>query len=366
MRLAITGLGMLSTLGDDVISSCAALRCGLVRPAPLRFEVYSEDEEEGVAHVVGHPLQGVTNGFEGIGLYTLMSAHALNDLARYAGLDRRDRSFWASTAIFTCLSRPRLEDLGATFEELLEERLVPAVLAETELPALARRGRRFMSGHASVLEAVHAARQELQDGRVKRVILLAADSLVGDDDIMWLAQREMLKTPQRPVGLMPGQAAVALLLEGESEARRRSARVEAFIEAVHVGRESDSRERRRPSSGQALASVLERTLEGRRGVSDAYGDLNGQEARAREWGSALVRLSGTYDLPVTPRCPATSLGDTGSVSGAIAIAAATRSFVRGYARGNEVLVWSSSDSGEVASALVVQSDRPGIMERRAS
>ena len=80
MRLAITGLGMLSTLGDDVISSCAALRCGLVRPAPLRFEVYSEDEEEGVARVVGHPLQGVTNGFEGIGLYinrSRFSAHLL-------------------------------------------------------------------------------------------------------------------------------------------------------------------------------------------------------------------------------------------------------------------------------------------------
>ncbi|MBZ4418521.1 hypothetical protein [Myxococcus sp. RHSTA-1-4] len=366
MRLAITGLGMLSTLGDDVISSCAALRAGLVRPSPLRFEVYSEDEEEGVARVVGHPLQGVTSGFEGLGLYTLMAAHALDDLVRYAGLDRRDRAFWASTAIFPCLSRPRLEDLGALFEELLEERLVPAVLEETGLPATAGRGRRFMSGHASVLEAVHEARQELQEGRLKRVLVLALDSLVGEDDVMWLAQREMLKTPQRPVGLMPGQAAGALLLEGESEARRRGARVDAFIEAVHVGREPDSRERRRHSSGQALAGVLARTLEGRRGVADAYGDLNGQEARAREWGNALVRMSGRHDLPVTPRCPATSLGDTGAASGAIAIAAAARSFARGYARGNEVLVWSSSDSGEVASALVVRSDRPGSTVRRAS
>ncbi|RKG85799.1 beta-ketoacyl synthase N-terminal-like domain-containing protein [Corallococcus terminator] len=366
MRLAITGLGMLSTLGEDVISACAALRCGMARPAPLRFEVYSEDDEEGVERVVGHPLQGITNGFEGLGLYTLMAAHALNDLVCYAGLDRRDKGFWASTALFSCLSRPRMEDLGATFEELLEERLVASVLAETQLPAVAGRGRRFMSGHASVLEAIHEARQELQSGRVRRVIVLAVDSLVGDDDVMWLAQRGMLKTTQRPVGMMPGQAAVALLLEGESEARRRGARVEAFIEAVHVGREPDSRERQQPGTGQALAGVLARSLEGRPGIADAYGDLNGQETRAREWGNALVRLSGTHDLPVAPRCPATSLGDTGSASGAIAIAAATRSLLRGYARGTEVLVWSSSDSGEVASALVVQNGSPGHKGRRGA
>ncbi|RKH14599.1 hypothetical protein D7X74_19805 [Corallococcus sp. CA047B] len=365
MRLALTGMGMLSTLGDDVVSSCAALRCGIARPAPLRFDVYSEDEEEGVVRVVGHPLQGLTNGFEGLGLYTLMAAHALSDLVRYAGLGRRDRAFWASTAVFPCLSRPRMEDLGIPFEELLRKRLVPAVLAELELPGVSGQGRSFMSGHASVLEAIHASGQVLFDGGVKRVILLAVDSLVGGDDVMWLAQRGMLKTPERPVGLMPGQAAVALLLEGEVEARRRGARMEAFIDAVHVGVEPDSRERRKSGSGLGLAGVLTRTLASRRVVPEAYGDLNGEDSRAREWGSALVRLSGTHDLPVAPRCPAISLGDTGSASGAIAIAAAARSFVRGYAKGAEVLVWSSSDSGEVASALVVQGDRPERVARRS-
>ncbi|MCY1047538.1 hypothetical protein OV208_39935 [Corallococcus sp. bb12-1] len=364
MRLALTGMGMLSTLGDDVVSSCAALRCGMARPAPLRFDVYSEDEEEGVARVVGHPLQGLTNGFEGLGLYTLMAAHALGDLVRYAGLDRGDRAFWSATAVFLCLSRPRMEELGPVFEALLGERLVPAVLAELELPGVAGPGRRFMSGHGSVLEAVHVAGQVLHEGRVKRVIVLAVDSLVGGDDVMWLAQRGMLKTPERPVGLMPGQAAAALLLEGETEARRRGARMEAFIDAVHVGMEPDNRERRSSGSGLGLAEVLTRTLGGRRVVLDAYGDLNGQDARAREWGSALVRLSGTHDLPTAPRCPALSLGDTGAASGAIAISAAARSFVRGYARGTEVLVWSSSDTGEVASALVLQGDRPERVAQR--
>ncbi|MFY2557357.1 hypothetical protein ACN469_07020 [Corallococcus terminator] len=358
MRLAITGLGILSTLGEDVVTACAALRCGLARPAPLSFEVFSEDEEEGTTRVMGHPLKGIADGYEGLGLYTRLAAQALQDLVRYADLNVGDSAFWRATTLYLCLSPPRNEELGFILEKLFAERLIPSVLDEAGLPIPPGSARLVTQGHASVLAALHAASKDIEAGRCSRAVVVGVDSLVGEDELAWLAQQGRLKVGEKVAGLMPGQAGAAVLVEHEQEARRRQARIEAHLEGLALGKEEQCRAQRQRGSGAGVADVITRTLKGHPRVSEVYSDLNGEEARAFEWGSALVRLSPAHELPVSIHCPAISLGDTGAASGAVSIVAAVRSLVRGYARGDEILVWSSSDTGEVASALLTQAKGP--------
>jgi len=354
VRLAITGLGMLSTIGEDVVTACASLRAGLSCPAPLPFEVFAEDEEEGSALVTGHPLKGVADGYEGVGLYTRLAAQALQDLVRYAGLRPGNPAFWNSTALYICLSPPRNDEFGSILEEFFSEHLIPSILDEVALPIPPAHAHLILLGHASVLTAIHKAGIEIEAGRIARAIVVGVDSLVGEDELEWLARRGRLKVAEQVVGLMPGQASAAVLVEYEPEARRRQARVEALIEGVRISKEAQSRASQQRGSGTGVADVVARTLEGRQHVAEVYGDLNGEEARAYEWGNALVRLSPAHELPTSIHCAAVSLGDTGAASGAISIAAAVRSLVRDYARGDEILVWSSSDMGEVASALITR------------
>ena len=90
-------------------------------------------------------------------------------------------------------------------------------------------------------------------------------------------------------------------------------------------------------------------------LTAVYLDLNGEDAREADWGHALVRVRAA--LGTTPRfvrIPATSLGDTGAASGAIAICAAVRSHVRAYARAPEILVCSSAETGDVMTACVAR------------
>ncbi|ATB27677.1 hypothetical protein [Melittangium boletus] len=354
MRLAITGLGMLSTLGEDVVTACAALRAGLSRPAPLRFEVFSPDEESGSAVVTGHPLKGIADGYEGVGLYTRLTSQAIQDLVRYAGLTPGDSAFWGATSLYVCISPPRNNELGSVIEELFSEHLIPSILDEVGLPIAPARTRLLMLGHASVLTAIHAAGEQIEAGRGSRALIVGVDSLVGEDELAWLADHGRLKVAEHVVGLMPGQASAAVLVEHKPTARRRQARVEAFIDGVQPGQEERSRARQQRGSGVGLATVVARTLKDRRRVAEVYADLNGEDARAYEWGTALVRLSEAHELPTSIHTPAVSLGDTGAASGAISIAAAVRSLVRGYAQGDDILVWSSSDTGEVASALITR------------
>ncbi|WP_244238217.1 hypothetical protein [Corallococcus terminator] len=248
---------------------------------------------------------------------------------------------------------PEREEL----ETLLHERLASLILRRTRLGIRSEEQRVVPHGHVSVLAALAAAAEALSAGRIQRALIVAVDSLTSDLEVLeGLAMSRRLKTPNHPVGLMPGEAAAALLVESESAVRRRGGRAEAIVEALRV-RELPVQEvpPAGPSPVLRLAEVLDDTLAGATRIGDVYGDLNGEPSRAMDWGVALARLDARAMLAdARTHWPAISLGDTGAVSGAISVAAATRSFVRNYAHGDEILVWSRSDSGSVASGLLIR------------
>lgn len=356
VRLAITGLGMVSTVGHDVVSACAALRAGMTRPAPLDFQVASSDDLA-VEAVTGHPLTGVTEGFSGLGLHVHLASLALRDLLDYGRLDATDAHFWRDTALWVGTSPPRVteEEDGEALQRLLDARLCAELVRRVGLAIPSNHQRLMPRGHTSVLSAVAEAAEALAHGRIRRALVLGVDSLVGEDELQWLAFHRKLKTPERPVGLMPGEAAAALLLESETEARRRQAVPAGLLTAVEV-LEHPGAARDEPL-GLPLARVIEATVSQAPRLHAIYGDLNGEEWRARHWGTALVRLSQRPSFQGARRSwPATSLGDTGAASGAILLALACRTFLRNPASGDTALVWSQADSGAVASALVRRAD----------
>ncbi|NTX65820.1 hypothetical protein HUA74_34690 [Myxococcus sp. CA051A] len=355
MSMAVTGLGLVCTLGREVVSGCAALRCGMARPSPLGLQVVSSGDIPGVEPVTGHPLRDFSDGFVGLGLYALLAQGAIRDVLAYSGLAPEDECFWGETALFLCISAARTPEQEKDAALLLEE-LAPLVVRRTRLAIHPSAQRVLPYGHVSVLAAMAEASEGFAASRFQRALIVGVDSLTSDLGVLEaLAMRRRLKTPEHPVGLMPGEAASALLLEDAAVARKRGARIEARVESVRVsgtpGRERDWEE---APPMLRLAGVLEGTLAGVTQVGDVYGDLNGEEARAMEWGNALVRLRARPVLEdARTHWPAVSLGDTGAASGGISVAAATRSFVRKYARGDEILVWSRSDSGAVASGLLI-------------
>ena len=63
--LAITGLGLASSLGDVAVA-CAAERCGMSRPGPMeQVEVTPGDCTDPPSFLNGHPCKGLSPGFAG-------------------------------------------------------------------------------------------------------------------------------------------------------------------------------------------------------------------------------------------------------------------------------------------------------------
>jgi 3-oxoacyl-[acyl-carrier-protein] synthase-1 len=130
--------------------------------------------------------------------------------------------------------RPALED-GDPDDELfvpegadglegfLEDFVLP-LREELDLPLDERLVRGVGKGHAGAATAMQRALQELESGRLERVLLVAADSLLDPTALQWLAEESRLKTDDLPVGLQPGEAGACLLVERTPSAQHRGAK----------------------------------------------------------------------------------------------------------------------------------------------
>ncbi|WP_160174489.1 hypothetical protein [Archangium violaceum] len=354
MQLAITGLGLVTTVGHDVVTACGALRCGMTRPWPVEFEVPA-DGGNGNVLLTAHPLRGITDGFQGIGRYLRMGVHAVEELLHDARLTKEGARFWQGAGLYVGLSRTRNEEIDF-YDEILEGNLTAELAGHLELPIPEKRRRVSFQGHAAVLGALREASLALEQGQIERALIVGVDSLLESDTLELLNAERRLKTNVTPRGLMPGEGAGAFLIESLTGARSRKARILCTLEGLAVGQEPASRAAGERSAGIALSEVITRAVPPGRRPGSIYGDLNGEDARAEEWGNTLVRLSGSHDFSTAAQLwPAASLGDTGAASGAISVVAGARALWRGYS-GGDVLLWSSADTGEVAAALLCRAE----------
>ena len=167
-----------------------------------------------------------------------------------------------------------------------------------------------------------------------------------------LAAQERLKSDRNPVGLQPGEAAAFVLLESPEAARRRKARVLAHVAGVATA--EDPRTKDDPPVGEGLALALGRLAaeSGALPPGETWflSDRNGEAVRANDWGYCQQRLTARMPglLPASEWTIATSLGDTGAASGALATAVVVRSFARAYAPGRCAVILSCG--GRPASA----------------
>lgn len=352
MHMVITGLGLISSIGRDVATSCASYRAGIRRTIELKHFHLTDPESYGSIYVSGHVIEGITDGFEGPGLLMRIACHALDDLFVQTGIDTADKHFFEDIGLFLSVSHVR-DPYSDSYDRIIEESLLKNIVKQYALPVGEANMKTFFTGNAGVISSVKAASEAISSGEVKRVIILGIDSLIGEADIEYFASEKRLKTPLTANGLSPGEAAAAILVEDIETARQRNAAIRCFINSVNTGMEANNFYSDKNNDGNGLYNVLRQSLNGKESIASIYGDRNGESWRDIEFGNALMKTGQYCDLQnAVVHTPAECFGDTGAASGAVAICTATQSFVRNYAHCDDILVFSSSVTGEVGSALL--------------
>jgi 3-oxoacyl-[acyl-carrier-protein] synthase-1 len=209
--------------------------------------------------------------------------------------------------------------------------------------------------HVAGLAALARAVDDLRAGKTDVAVIGAVDSLLHGQLLTSLAAEGRLKTPLRPSGLIPGEAAVVLILERARDAAKRGAPVLGRVGAVAIDREETPLGPNQPIRAEGASRAVLAALERNGGparVHRAIVDLTGERWRSLEW--ALVETRCLGELPYGWQLwhPADCVGDLGAATGLANVALALRAFARGYGGPDGVLISAAAARGERAATCV--------------
>jgi 3-oxoacyl-[acyl-carrier-protein] synthase I len=357
--LAITSIGMVTAVGHDSLTSCASIRAGLSRrdslPSVSVLGVESGEEEP----VFGAPVAILTTGRVLAGRWGPLALRSLTECARNVEAGRKvDAAFWERVGLVVALPEvvhARFDSDEACGEQEVSQALLPTILESFGRPIRPENVRVICRGHAGIAAACVDAEGWIAKRRVDRVIVAGADSYLDPHSVAWLDSEDRLRTESNPAGVLPGEAGGAFMLEA-TEGRAAGVQPRAVLVGAKLGFESKNWGARELSHGQGLSAAAQTLLEGARatGIRTLISDVNGETWRSHELGSVRMRMRELLAEDLDVVLPAASLGDVGAASAAIAIGICAESFARRYAKADNVLVLSSSDSGDVGVLLVAR------------
>jgi 3-oxoacyl-[acyl-carrier-protein] synthase-1 len=349
--VALSAMGAATSLGA-LVQAAAAARAGIVCARELLCHCLDEDTREPVP-LVGHTAGPMTEGFEGLGRLVQLCVAAMEDLHASAPSWQQER-----LECFLCLPR----DLGlgtAPPRSPLEvaQRLMERLREETGLSPRPQSLHILMEERGGTMRALAESIRLLRERQCDHALVLACDSLVSPERTEPLLGARRLKTPDHPVGFMPGEAAVAVLLERHDTLRERGQRSHAHLFEPVTAQEPQCFNAKAPPMGRALVEVLTKALvqagAGALPEGSVYLDLNGEDFRAHEWGQTRVRARDTCRIDDWFPClPALSFGETGTASPLLGLCLAARAFARGYGRGHHALLLVSADDGHRAGMVL--------------
>jgi 3-oxoacyl-[acyl-carrier-protein] synthase-1 len=355
LPLAITAVGLISSVGRGAVESCASIRAGINRVGAVpHFSTLNPDLQEPTA-LQGHPITGITDGFAPSARWLMMARYAIDDLKESLPAGGRDRAWSRCGVVFVLpvLGDARFFHAPPAQADVVWASCLDPILASRQLAVGPAHKALVSMGAGGIARAFQVAGGWIEKRAVERVLVVAVDSLLDAWSLDWLASAGRLKDAENPVGLAPGEAAVALLLQGPGQDRDLPplARTRTVI-FEEVDEPFQNPERRQ---GRGLATALRRALAEAGGAldGDLYVNLNGEDWRAAELGTALAAFPagtvGAHRIVV----PATSVGDVGAAAGALHVACALHSFARGYALASHAWSLATSDDGDV-SALCLE------------
>lgn len=329
-ELDILSTGLVSAVGLDAPSSCAALRAKVTNPVQSRFIDF--DGEWIMAHEVPH--EGRRQGIPRLASFAA--------LAIEEALQALPRADWSGVPVLLCIAEPkrpgRIDGLDA--------HLMDAIGQELEL-RLDSRSTTVPCGRIGAAVALERARTMIHHEGLAHVLVAATDSLLSWPTLSHYERQRRLLTSTNSNGFVPGEGAGAILL-----APRRTGPGLA-CSGVGFGREPAPFDSEAPLRADGLVQAV------RSALADAGCDMHDIDFRITDisgehyyFKEASLALSRTLHRP-KPEFdlwqPAECLGELGAVAGLSMLVLADAACRKGFSKGDAILVHMSNDDGQRAA-----------------
>lgn len=332
--LAIGRLGLVTGVGLDAASTCAAIRGAIDNFQETRFRDVGGEWLMGCEVPFAQPLRGESRLLK-------MVVRAISEC-----LDGIDQRACESVPLLLCMAETervgRLVRDDAMFFRQLEDEL--GVRFHPRSSIIAR-------GHVSAALALHQARHLIGKEGVAQVLVAACDSLLVAASLKDLEARERLLTSQNSNGFIPGEGAAAMLVGGLSATGHGQLACHGLgfaVEKAHI----DSEE---PLRAEGLAAAIRQSLAdagcGESVLQFKIIDASGGEYAFKEAALAFSRIDRTKRTEFDVWHPADCIGEVGATIGLVMIAVLKAACEKAYAKGSNVLLHLGNDDGRRASMI---------------
>lgn len=353
LNLVLLAAGAVTPVGDDAVSTCAAMRAG-----------FNHHQEIGFADQDGQPVVAARAALDP----TLWGEQRLVDLSARAITEAQGRHSLASHPdVPWILCTPEAARTGRPANDHL---LLEQIATSLGRP-LPPHSMSIAAGRTAGLLALAAAQELIHGHRMPGVLVIAVDSLIDADLLAELDDAGTLLTEENPHGQIPGEAAVALLVgpTPTDEPTTASGPALATFDAVAFALTDlaalpepvRSGQRPAPIDGQELALAMQEACRSAGHAPADIGlriaDTNGTDTAFKESALAEALTFTDTDIP-TPALwqPAVCVGETGAACTALSIVWAWHAAAKGYLPEGAVLVHATNTEG-LRGALVMHSRR---------
>jgi 3-oxoacyl-[acyl-carrier-protein] synthase I len=334
--VAITAGGLVTALGFNTATSCAAIRSGVrnINEANLFDPATSVPVPCGRVNL--------PQWWESTEKLAELVAPAIHEcLCQVDPADVRD------VPILLGVAGP---DRPHVFEGL-DDRLLEWIEYRLKLP---HHPLSVVAGRAQVSAALAIRRAAVlvEQKKVPACIVACVDSFLRQNVVAAFAERRRLMTPDNSNGFFPGEAGAAVLIAGLDQCKG------SCLEVLGLGfgRESGTIESTVPCRGEGLTRAI------REAVTEAgidFGtiafrvtDLNGEHYKFKEAMIAVARMEKRpHHEPFELWHPIEFVGEIGAAIGPAALALALTASAKGYAPGDVALFHFSNDDGERAAIV---------------
>ncbi|RWP64468.1 beta-ketoacyl synthase N-terminal-like domain-containing protein [Mesorhizobium sp.] len=329
----IAAIGMVTAVGLDAPSACAAMRA--------RLDGFQETRFVGSSGVwlVGAPVP-LPRNWIGEKRIAHLAAGAICEAFESVPQAR------GQTALILCLAEQDRPGQPVRDNSALLRRIAEIVEIEPHM-----RSRIVAHGRPSGHVALDQARRLIASGEVPYVMIAGVDSYLTAPAVAHYLNRRRLLTSDNPNGFIPGEAAAAVLCT-------RSERGGFQLFGLGLSREEASiyNAQDLPLRGDGMTAAY-RAAFGETGIEMnrlgyRIADLIGEQYWFKQNALASLRLlRGRHDFQDI-WSPGESLGNVGAAAGPLMIGMAWTAARKGYAAGNPVLIEASNDAGACGAAVL--------------
>ncbi|UVK38455.1 3-oxoacyl-ACP synthase [Mesorhizobium sp. AR10] len=331
--LDIISIGMVTAVGLDALSACAAMRARLDGFQETRFVLPND------GRLIGAPVPLPRNW---IG-EKRMAHLAAGSIAEAFDAVPEARG---QTALILCLAEENRPGRPVTNPAALLARI--AEIVEVKPHA---RSRVVAHGRPSGHVALDHARRLLASEEVPYVMIAGVDSYLTSQSVAHYLNNNRILTPGNPNGFIPGEAAAAVLCSRTGSQGLRLFGVGLSRENATIYNSQDL-----PLRGDGMtvayhAALRETGIELNR-LGYRIADFIGEQYWFKQSALANLRLVRNGRDFQDVWSPGESLGNVGAAVGPLMLGMAKMAAQKGYAAGNSVLIEASNDAGACGAAVL--------------